>query len=233
MDWIKVKVRHAEYDFSGAPDNVFRTWIMVMIFVAATECKPLREHLCNRYGKNNVNDLENWLAKNNVKLDTIFDKVLEDVEAINKRKSHNRKYMQDYRCKDLRNDLRGVHVKGKRREEKIREECVSSIGTHTQFLTPDELNELKQKLEFKHLDIDAELKKRQDKFPNATVSKAGLISWLKNCPKPAPPVSQPAVSTQRGQPCIICGAENGPLCRECREKRETRETFKKPEVKNG
>ena len=122
MDWIKVKVQHAEYQMSSAPDNVFKAWIMVMVFVAATECKPLRKALCNRLGEINVRDLEDWLVKNDTKLDTVIDKVLEDVDKINLRKAHNNKYMQEYRGKPLRKPLRGQHVMGKRREEKRRED---------------------------------------------------------------------------------------------------------------
>jgi len=120
MDWIKVKNKHAEYDFAGAPDNVFRAWIMSMMYVAAIERKPLRNGLCNRVGKDNVIALENWLQNIDVDLNDIFDKILEDVEAVNIRKSHNRKYMKQYRCKHLHKPLRGQHVKGKRREEKRR-----------------------------------------------------------------------------------------------------------------
>ena len=123
MDWIKVKVRHAEYDFAGAPDNVFRAWIMMMMFVAATECKPLRKGLCKRLGEINYIELEKWLSENDTSIDVIIDKVLEDVEHINNRKAHDRKYMQKYRCKDLRKPLhkplRKVLCNGK---EKIREE---------------------------------------------------------------------------------------------------------------
>ena len=107
---------------STAPDSVFKAWIMVMAFVAATECKPLRKHLCNRLGENNVSDLEKWCINNNTTLDLIIDKVLEDVEHVNNRKYHNRKYMENYRCKTLRKSHVSACVMGKRREEKRREE---------------------------------------------------------------------------------------------------------------
>ena len=122
MDWIKVKVRHAEYDFAGAKDNIFRAWIMMMIFVAAIERKPLRKALCERLGENNYIDLEKWLVNNDTSVNAIIDKVLEDVESVNTRKSHDRKYMQKYRGKGLRKPLRGADVNGKRREEKRRED---------------------------------------------------------------------------------------------------------------
>jgi hypothetical protein len=51
---------------------------MMMMFVAATECKPLRNVLCNRLGENNVIALEKWLQQHDKKIDCIIDKVLED-----------------------------------------------------------------------------------------------------------------------------------------------------------
>jgi len=119
MDWIKVKVKHAEYDMSAAPDNIFRAWIMIMIYVAAIERKPSREELCGRHVETTLISLENWLKKTGTTLDEIIDKVLEDVDAINSRKSHNRKYMQKKRV-DTTSPPRGNLVVGKRREEKRR-----------------------------------------------------------------------------------------------------------------
>ena len=125
MDWIKVKVKHAEYEFLGASDSIFRTWIMMMIFVAAIERKPLRKQLEERLGKSNYEDLESWLGNNGLSIDTIITKVLEDVEKVNNCKLHNRKYMQEYRSKTLHKPLRGDNVNGKRREEKRREDIYS------------------------------------------------------------------------------------------------------------
>jgi len=120
MDWIKVKIKHIEYQFSSAPAEVFKTWILVMSYVAATECKPLRNALRKRYGNENVNNLDKWCAECGVKLDLIIDKVLEDVEYLNRRKSHYRKYMSNYRRNALRKPYVRSNVKGKIREDKIR-----------------------------------------------------------------------------------------------------------------
>ncbi|KKM06129.1 hypothetical protein LCGC14_1747140 [marine sediment metagenome] len=145
MDWIKVKIKHAEYDFAGAKDNIFRAWIMMMIFVAAVERKPLRKALCERLGENNYVELEIWLKKNDTSVDTIIDKVLEDVDSVNTRKSHDRKYMQEYRGKGLRKPLRGANVNGKRREEKRREDKIreeKNIYGEFVFLFPKEHEKL-------------------------------------------------------------------------------------------
>lgn len=129
MDWIKVKVKHAEYDFMGAPDNVFKAWIMMMILVAAIERKPLRKTLCDRLGEDNYNALEKWLVASGNSTDIIIGKVLEDVDHVNSHKQHSRKYMQQYRSKTLRKPLRGVNVNAKIREEKIREDIYKDTAT--------------------------------------------------------------------------------------------------------
>ena len=131
MDWIKVKVKHAEYDFEGAPDSVFRAWINIMVFVAAIERKPLQEELHKRIGKDTLVELETWLQKTGTSISSVIGKVLEDVDFINKRKSHERKYMREYRSKVLHNRLRSGSVSGKekRREEKNIEAPKVPYGT--------------------------------------------------------------------------------------------------------
>ena len=173
MDWIKVKVKHAEYDFGSAPGEVFKAWIMMMIYVAATERKPLRKDLCNRIGEKNVINLENWVKQIGISTDLIIDKILEDVEHINSRKAHERRYMQQYRgkvlCKDLRKPLR--NGKEKRREEKklapLSEEAF--------------IASLKDNSAYKHIDIDRELS-RMDAWliahPGRKKVKRFILNWL-------------------------------------------------------
>lgn len=95
-----------------------------MIYVAAIECKPLQQQLHNRLGKQNCVDLENWLKQHGKNIDMIIDKVLEDVNTINRRKSHDRKYMSAYRCKPLRKPLQSADVNGKRREEEEKNKSI-------------------------------------------------------------------------------------------------------------
>lgn len=182
MDWIKVKVRHAEYDFAGASDSVFRTWIMMMIYVAATERKPLRNDLCKRYTENNVKKLENWLEQVDVELDTIIDKVLEDVDYVNSRKSHNRKYMRKYRSNTLRKPLREQHVMGKRREEKRREDKSNKLLSTKDFLTS-----LKHNVSYKHIDVEHELGKMDawlSTHPGRQKTQKFIVNWLNKIEKP-------------------------------------------------
>lgn len=128
MDWIKVKIKHIEFDFAEAPAETFKAWIRIMGYVAVTERKPLRKHLCNRYGENNVINVENWLENHGAKLNQIVNKILEDVDSVKRRKSHDRKYMQDYRSKPLRKTLHKPLRKG---QEKIREEKSKDLQVFT------------------------------------------------------------------------------------------------------
>ena len=117
MEWIKVKVKHIEYEMSNSPDNVFKAWIMVMSYVAATEKTPTREQLYNRLGEKNILDLEKWLIESHTGLDTVINKVLEDVVHIQTRRRHNKDY---YQASERR--PKGVFQVGKIREDKIRED---------------------------------------------------------------------------------------------------------------
>lgn len=129
MDWIKVKVKHADYDFSGASGDVFKAWIRTMTFVAATERKPTEQQLITHIGKDNYNALIAYISDNDLAtLDVIIAKVMEDVSHISARKEHDRKYMSEYRCKTLHKPLPSADVKGKIREEKIREDKIVIIN---------------------------------------------------------------------------------------------------------
>jgi hypothetical protein len=178
MEWIKVKVQHAEYQMSAAPDNVFKAWIMVMAFVAATECKPLQKVLCKRYGENNIKDLEKWCLESGISLDLIIDKILEDVNSIKDRKAHDRKYMKKYRSKTLHNPNVNTNVMGKRREEKIREEKIAPT---------DFIPSLKANPAYQHINVDMELAK-MDAWLSANKgrqkTKRFIVNWLNKIEKP-------------------------------------------------
>ena len=123
MDWIKVKVKHGEYEFADAPDNVFRTWIMMMLFIAATEKIPSEIQLEARLGKDNYQALCSHLSRNGVTVRHITDKVMEDVNMIihkrQKGKERQAKYRQDHAQGNvLRNKL--VTEADKIRGDKIR-----------------------------------------------------------------------------------------------------------------
>ena len=127
MDWIKVKVKHADYDFSVASGEIFKAWVRAMTFVAATERIPTEQQLSARVGKENYDALLAYIKENDLApLNIILEKVMEDVTHIVSRKEHDRKYMSKYRgkalCNTLRKPLPSADVKGKRREDKRRED---------------------------------------------------------------------------------------------------------------
>ena len=126
LEWIKVTVRHAEYDFVGAPDNVFRSWIMAMILTAAMETVPGPFQLEKKLGKNEYNSLVKYLKENGTPLEKILKKVMEDVTCVRRQRKHNRDYMLRSRGIDTSGAPQGRHVGVRRnvdiREDKIRED---------------------------------------------------------------------------------------------------------------
>jgi hypothetical protein len=127
LEWIKVTARHAEYDFVGAPAEVFRAWITAMIFTAVLEKIPTEKQLEMRLGKENYHALVKHLKENNAPLEKVLKKVMEDVHFVNQKRKHNRNYMSEYRSNTLRKPLRETHVNGNIREDKIREDKTSSL----------------------------------------------------------------------------------------------------------
>ena len=107
MDWIKVKVKHIEYDLESAPDSVFRAWIRLMSFVAFIERRPTQEQIVARLGKDLYNALETALVTTGITVSQVVSKVLEDVEST--------KYKR---------------IKGKERHEKFYN------ARHNAFVTP-------------------------------------------------------------------------------------------------
>ena len=124
MDWIKVKVKHAEYDFEGAPDHVFRAWIKLMTFVAFIEKKPTQTQIESRIGKDNLKALEKHLLGNGYKTCDIIDKVLEDVFQSNslrrKGKERQARHRELYHSNALHNA--DITAGDKIREDKRRED---------------------------------------------------------------------------------------------------------------
>ena len=179
MDWVKVRVNHAEYEFAGTQDNVFRAWIMMMMFIAAIESIPTPEQLASRLGKDNYNDLKNHFEKNGKNIDYIMDKVMEDVESVRRQREHARKYMGKYRRKALRKTV--VSGKDKIREDKIREDKIregASAPPPTSFIET-----LKANIAYKHINFEVELAK-MDVWLNLPRNKGRkktdrfILAWL-------------------------------------------------------
>ena len=143
MDWIKVKVKHAEYEFADASDSVFRAWIMVMMLVAGLEAIPSEEQIKARIGKKKFNNLMQYLDKHEsfsvhsddkskTSLSHIIEKVMEDVASVIRKRHKESEYMAEYRRKTLHKPLQSVCVSNGVREEirldKIREEKNKTRG---------------------------------------------------------------------------------------------------------
>ena len=123
MDWIKVKVKHFEYDMADASDLVYKLWISAMIYTAAIEKMPTEAQISARIGPENLKKLRLYLKKTGVKLEHILGKVLEDVDQIKAKRRHNRMYYQTAE-RPLKDGCR----MGKIREDKIREDKTSFFG---------------------------------------------------------------------------------------------------------
>lgn len=127
MEWIKVKVKHAEYDFATASDNVFRAWIMMMIYVAVTERAPTPKQLEKRLGKDNYKALLKHLKETKTPISIIIRKVLEDVSTVLHKRERGRQYADKWRSKHLHKSLRkGLRKRQVRGADKIREDKIRS-----------------------------------------------------------------------------------------------------------
>ena len=145
MEWIKVTVRHAEYDFVGAPDNVFRAWIMAMILTAARERIPDQKQMEIRLGKDNYHALVKYLKENNAPLGNVLKKVMEDVEVVKHKRKHSSKYMSEYRSKTQRGGLHTDNENAKIREDKSREDKTVLTENERKALHKD-LMDIKDKI---------------------------------------------------------------------------------------
>jgi len=133
MDWIKVKVKHAEYDFAHAPAEVFKSWIMMMIFVAATERHPTQAQLEIRLGKDNYSALVEHMSENGADIDTVIGKVLEDVKHIQSRREDGKLAMRKIRGEHHvnANMLPGETI----RDDKIREDTSNDLREFFDYFT--------------------------------------------------------------------------------------------------
>lgn len=117
MEWIKVKVKHFDYDFSDATDSVYKLWISAMIYTAVIEKMPTKEQLDRRLGREGHKNLSKYLQKTGVKLGYILGKVLEDVAVIKHKRGHSKEFMRTQRG-GQQDDNRNAKI----REDKIRED---------------------------------------------------------------------------------------------------------------
>lgn len=109
MDWIKVKTAHAQYDFLGAKDNVFRAWIMAMIYTAGLEKLPNITQLEVLLGKQNYRDLEKHFKDMGISTEKVLKKVLEDVDVVRRHRRHSKEYMRGSRsCSNVAGNVNEI-----------------------------------------------------------------------------------------------------------------------------
>lgn len=177
MDWIKVAVRHGEFDFAGASDAIFRTWIRMMLYVAVLERLPTEKQLVGHLGEKNYRDLEAYLDAlgNGTVTRYIMDKVLEDVSTT----QHNRatgkvrqrifreKHREEPKSNAVSNALCNAYVTGadKIRLDKIREDKTKKSYA---FLPPS-IDEVKAYVDTRKNKIDP------SKFVNFYESKGWMV----------------------------------------------------------
>lgn len=103
MEWIKVKVKHAEYDYADFSDCEFRAWIKIMCLTAIIERDPtdieLSRHIHHKTLKSLQRKLKDGSRNGQGTLKDITRKVLEDVEYTHHLKVKNRSRMAEYRHK--------------------------------------------------------------------------------------------------------------------------------------
>ena len=187
MDWIKVKVKHAEYDFAHAPAEVFKSWIMMMIYVAATERTPTTQQLETRLGKENFKNLLSHMEQNGCNMETVIEKVLEDVKHIQSRREDGKLLMRKVRGEQHVSKHVNANMKPCEtiREDKIRED--------KKILSPQAfLADLKTKPEYKHVNIDNELLKMDTwlaRNPGRKKTPRFILRWLNKIEAPVGPTS--------------------------------------------
>jgi hypothetical protein len=132
LEWIKVAIRHAEYDFLGASDALFCAWIRSMMLAATIEKLPTQEQLKHKLGAENYRALVRHFKSRKISLTYILKKVMEDVEVVKRQRKHNKEYMIRSRNSGVpRGEIQKPHVELRRnvyiREDKIREDKTSSL----------------------------------------------------------------------------------------------------------
>ena len=104
MLWTKVSNKYAELFFSDSSDSVFRTYIRLMLLVSSMEVEPNLNQISFKLGKRKVQSLLDYiekkqeeLGKDEVSLDIIVQKVMEDVDAVKQKRDGGKARQKKHR----------------------------------------------------------------------------------------------------------------------------------------
>ena len=104
MLWTKVSNKYAELFFSDSSDSVFRTYIRLMLLVSSMEVEPNLNQISFKLGKRKVQSLLDYiekkqeeLGKDEISLDIIVQKVMEDVDAVKQKRDGGKARQKKHR----------------------------------------------------------------------------------------------------------------------------------------
>ena len=104
MLWTKVSNKYAELFFSDSSDSVFRTYIRLMLLVSSMEVAPNLNQLSFKLGSRKVQSLLNYikqkqqeLGEDEISLDIIIQKVMEDVDAVKQKRDGGKARQKKHR----------------------------------------------------------------------------------------------------------------------------------------
>lgn len=125
MQWTKVSNKYAELLFSDATDGVFRTYIRLMLLVSSMEFAPNLNQLSTKLGRRKVQTLLSYIEEKQkefgedaISLSLIIEKVMEDVDAVKKKREGGKERQKKHR---VTHDVTALD-KNKIRLDKIRED---------------------------------------------------------------------------------------------------------------
>lgn len=112
MQWIKVNIKHVDYDMASAPDSVFRAWVKLMTFVAAIEKIPTSDQLATHLGPVCYQKLCKYLISTGTDLGHVMAKVMEDVAGVVYSRECSKKRQKQYRevTRDVTRDNMGSNA---------------------------------------------------------------------------------------------------------------------------
>ena len=186
MDWIKVKIRHIDYDFDSVDPAICWAWMKAMSMTAALERIPSDIQIQNRIGIETLKKLKNILTKNGTSLEEVLVKVMEDVEHINKRRKDLRRYVRKHRSKHFVSAYKTVTKPI--REDKIREDKIRVVvGADAPPTDKEFIETLKANSSYKHINIYIELGKMDawlSVHKGRQKTRRFIINWLNKIDAP-------------------------------------------------
>lgn len=202
MDWTKIKTKH--FLFSDLTLLQRGALVTLLCLTAHLERHPTEREMCREVSQGMCKTLASRLQDQCTTLAIVFDKVLEDVSVVHRKRTQNKKRVAKYRVTADCNALHGSEdVTEQIREDKIREDK-SKYGIYGKvLLTKKQYKNLLQKYGEKGLarlidNLDRGIKDRGYKYKdhNRTIQnwakkdnigneevKGGALEWAKNSTK--------------------------------------------------